>query len=204
MVDADELAMLRRAVVGSFGKRTVDADAAAAWRRVSALGWADAFIPGPSSAGVAEAVVVAEECGHLAVPLSAPALVVGAAAAVLDAQQGGDLLERCMPGRQPVVWGDTLASSSWRPGAAVAVVPGVDEATQVLVSLGEGTDARAVVHAVDDLGGAATRLDLIDADLAAWSVHLDAAGWEPRSRVDVEFLRRLAMVTAAAQSSGLL
>jgi alkylation response protein AidB-like acyl-CoA dehydrogenase len=204
MADADELAMLRHAVVGSLGKRVADADVAAAWRRVSALGWAGAFVPGPSSAGVAEAVVVAEECGRAAAALAAPALVVGAAAAVLDAGHGGTLLERGMPGREPVVWGDTLASSSWRPGAAIAVVPGIDWATQVLVSLGEGIDARAVAHGVDDLGGAARSVAMIDADLAAWSVELDGAGWEPEPHLDVAFLRRLAMVTAAAQSCGLL
>jgi alkylation response protein AidB-like acyl-CoA dehydrogenase len=194
VADADELGMLRRAIVSSLGRVPVDGDVAATWRRVSEIGWADAFLPGRSSAGVAEAVVVADECGRSAVPLAAPAVVVGAAAAMHEPGLGDG----------PAVWGDTLASRAWRPGASVAIVPGIDLAGQVFVSTGEAPDGRAAVHAVEDLAAAARRVETIDGELATWAIELDGPGWEPRRGADVAFLRRLAMVTAAAQACGLL
>jgi alkylation response protein AidB-like acyl-CoA dehydrogenase len=194
MADADELAMLRRSVASSLGREPADEDVVVTWRRVSEIGWADAFLPGRSSAGVAEAAVVAEECGRSATPLAAPAVVVGAAAAMREPALGDEL----------AVWGDDLASRAWRPGASVAIVPGIDLATKVVVSTGEEPDGHAAVHAVEDLAAAARRVETIDGEVATWAVDLDGPGWAPRPGADVAFLRRLAMVTAAAQACGLL
>lgn len=180
MADADELGMLRESVAKALAAGPRDGnDMASWWGALAAIGWGEALAAG-DGLGVAEAVVVGEECGRAAAPLALPALVAG-----LAAEARGDV-----PGGGCVTWAP-------EPVTGDAVVAALDIADRVLVGRS--------LWSARDLDQVARRAEGLDGSVPLWRIPRG----EDIQRLAAEVtsgrvVGTIGMLVAAAEATGLL